>query len=154
MCCYPFHMFVGAWTRSDNWQAWVIINTLGSCSSKPQSTPDFGPWLCKNLVYLGWLKLCTAIDTAQGHYNSVGTSIWDIYQVFCNAMEQWLGSHDPQHHVSTPWLWVWPWKNLIYLGWLKLCGAIAMSQGQYNGVGTFIWDLYQVCCNTREQWLG
>ena len=50
-------------------------------------------------------------------------------------------------------VWAWICNNLIYLGWFKfkVYGTIIMAQGQYNGVGTFIWDLYQVCYNTREQ---
>ena len=43
---------------------------------------------------------------------------------------------------------------LVNMGWLKLCGAIAMAQGHHDGVETSIWDHYQVCCKTREQWLG
>jgi len=53
-------------------------------------------------------------------------------------------------------VWAWICNNLIYLGWFKfkVYGTIIMAQGQYNGVGTFIWDLYQVCYNTREQWFS
>ena len=45
-------------------------------------------------------------------------------------------------------------KNLVNLGLLKLCGAIAMALGQYNSVGAYILDLYKVCYNTGEQLLG
>ena len=87
MCWHQFHMFCGCMGRV--WQAWDIINTLwGSCTSKSQSTPDFGPWwLCQNLIYLGWLKLCGAIDIVQCHCDGVETSIWDLYQVCYNTKE-------------------------------------------------------------------
>ena len=31
-----------------------------------------------------------------------------------------------------------------------MSGVVIMAQGQCNSVRTSIWDLYQVCCNTRE----
>ena len=66
--------------------------------------PDYGPWICKHLVNLGWLKLCSTIAMAQSEGNGIGISIWDLYQVCCNTREQWLGPHDPQHHAYTSWL--------------------------------------------------
>ena len=45
MCCHPFHMFCVYTAKV--WHAWGIINTLGSCSSKPQSTQAVGPDLVR-----------------------------------------------------------------------------------------------------------
>ena len=100
------------------------------------------------------MVLLTTIVQGQYNYNGVGTPIEDIYQVCCNTREQWLGSRDPQHHAYTPNFGPWLCKNLIYLGWLKLCGAIAMAQVHYNYVGRSSWDIQQVGCSIREQWLG
>ena len=41
MCCYTFHISYGCMVEV--WQAWNTINTLGSHSSKPQSTQAVGP---------------------------------------------------------------------------------------------------------------
>ena len=40
MGCHPFHMFCGCIVKV--WQKWDIINTMGSCLSKPQSTQAVG----------------------------------------------------------------------------------------------------------------
>ena len=41
MGCHPFHMFCGC--MATVWQAWDVINILGFCSFKPQSTQAVGP---------------------------------------------------------------------------------------------------------------
>ena len=88
-----------------------------------------------------WCVLPTIIAQGQYKYNSVGTSIQDLYQVCCNIREQWLGSHDPHHHEYTPNFGASICKNLIYLQWFKLCGAITMAQVHCNCVGTSSWDI-------------
>ena len=132
---------------------WAMFGLTNTTLNTMHHSPDYGPWLCKNLI-LGVVEVCSAIAIAQIHYNCVGTSIWGLYQVCCSTREQWLDSHDSQHHASPHSYGPWGSNNLIYLRWLKFCGTIAMAQGQYIGVVASIWVLYQVYCNTREQWLG
>ena len=59
-----------------------------------------------------------------------------------NVLQHWgamvEGSNDPQHHTPPPGYGPCGSKHLVSLGWLKLCGTIAMAQGQCNGVGTSI----------------
>ena len=120
-------------------KSWIITLTMGH-------------WLCNKVINLGCFTVGGAIAIAQGQYIGIGTFIWDLYQVWCNTMDQWLGSHDHQHHASTPEYGLWLYKNLTSMWWIKLCGGIDIAQGQYNGVWISICDLNQVCCNTREQW--
>ena len=53
MCYHPFHMYYGCMCKV--WQAWDIINTLGSCSPKPQSTQAVGPDLARTVNHLAIL---------------------------------------------------------------------------------------------------
>ena len=103
------------------------------------STPDYGPWLCKNLICLRWLKLCGAIAMAQGQVMLLEYPSRN-YTKCVATLESNGWAHTTLRHASTPDYGPWQCNNLINLGWLKLCGAIAiaMAQGQCNGFGTFI----------------
>ena len=48
---------------------------------------------------------------AQGQYSGIGTPTWDLYQVCCNIRDQWLGSHDHQHHAYIPDYGPWLYKK-------------------------------------------
>ena len=53
----------------------------------------------------------------------------------------------PSASCITPWLWALAMEKCDISGFFMLCGAIAMAQGQCNGAGISMWDLYQVCRN-------
>ena len=132
-------------TPGSNGWAHVTLNTM-------YYHPDYGPLAMHNSDNSGVFHCIWC------HCHSPRTIYW------CWDINLWPIPSLMQHHGAMvglkwpsspciyPWIWTLAIQNLIYMWWIKLCGSIAIAQGQYNGVGISIWDLNQVCCNTREQW--
>ena len=96
--------------------------------------PDYGPWVCKNLAYLGGLMLVVPLACLNATLMMLEHPSRSYTK--CAATP---GSNDWTHmtlntmHLDTDYGRCLC-QNLAYLGWFNVCGSITMAQGQCNNV--------------------
>ena len=104
-------------------------------------------WICKSLVFRWWLKWAGAVAIPQGTCHGEMTSNIHLHKA-CIAPGSNLYGHmtlSIVHPLKQRVTVAWVCKNMVFIWWLKWCGAVVIPQGTCHGALTSNIHLHKAC---------